>query len=610
MSGCTYITEYEKSFREKDIADCEEITWYRDKDGDGFGGEYEYNDENDLGDDVFKQCGDLEAPNSSDDTGEDAIAYVNKSGDCDDQDPDVHPDAAEDCATSYDDNCDGDLNGDDAENCVNWYADADGDGYGSADNFICDCETSDGYPFDSAGDCDDLNADVNPDAEEVCGDGVDNNCDSSANDCGLSSPHDLGGSETIYLGVLSKDYAGTNLGSGVLLAGSNDTAAVILSIEADFTAGDNVGRVDILPFGEGNILTSEATASIWGAEISTMGSSLIGNQDINGDGDHDLLIGASFMTVNGTAGVGAVSVFLGPLEGEITMNEYDYHFMGEASNDRFGDSATVWTGDSKTVWVGAPNYDLPLLNGGAVFIFDVNDGAIQSFSDGVMIASELGSSRFGTALSQAMDANGDGIPDVGVGAKGYDGSRGAVYVFWGEIAENRNALDADVIIRGANAGDEIGEVVDFVGDLTGSGQAELALSSLTSNTVYLFPANQAGEYTTADATVVIEGPADSETGYSMANVGDINGDSWDDFAIGSRIASSVYLLYGPLEGTYNLESDAIVLQDSGSDQVGSAVIPAGDVNEDGLDDFLIGAQISSRNTFKSGSVFLVEGEGL
>jgi hypothetical protein len=74
--------------------------------------------------------------------------------DCDDNDPDVNPDATELC-NGYDDNCDG---------VIDEGFDTDGDGYTSC-----------------GGDCDDSNADINPSAEEIC-DGIDNNCDGAVDE--------------------------------------------------------------------------------------------------------------------------------------------------------------------------------------------------------------------------------------------------------------------------------------------------------------------------------------------------------------------------------------------------------------------------------------------
>jgi hypothetical protein len=56
------------------------------------------------------------------------------------------------------------------------YADADGDGYGDANEMITSCEMIEGYSTNNT-DCDDNNAAVNPEAEEILYNGIDDNCD-------------------------------------------------------------------------------------------------------------------------------------------------------------------------------------------------------------------------------------------------------------------------------------------------------------------------------------------------------------------------------------------------------------------------------------------------
>ncbi|GAP69295.1 por secretion system C-terminal sorting domain [Bacteroidales bacterium 6E] len=133
--------------------DIQQYTWYVDADGDGYG-------------DVTNTVLACEQP----------VGYVMVAGDCDDNNMNVHPDAVEVC-DNIDNDCDGLV--DDADDSVTgttlWYADLDGDGYGDESNVAYACVQPDGYVL-VAGDCDDNDATVNPDAVEIC-DGIDNNCD-------------------------------------------------------------------------------------------------------------------------------------------------------------------------------------------------------------------------------------------------------------------------------------------------------------------------------------------------------------------------------------------------------------------------------------------------
>jgi len=105
--------------------------------------------------------------------------YVANADDCDDLDPDVSPAGTEVC-NGVDDDCDGDTDDDDSDvaDPSTWYDDHDGDGWGDGSVASVACEAPTGTVA-AAGDCDDSDATVNPDASEVCN-GVDDDCDGDA----------------------------------------------------------------------------------------------------------------------------------------------------------------------------------------------------------------------------------------------------------------------------------------------------------------------------------------------------------------------------------------------------------------------------------------------
>jgi hypothetical protein len=118
----------------------------------------------------------------SDDTGgpldKDGDGF-DEADDCDDSNALVNPDQAEQC-DGVDNNCDGTVDDESATDAAAWYPDGDNDGYGDDAASVMACAAPDGY-LASGGDCDDLVAEINPVASEVC-DGEDNDCDGNTDD--------------------------------------------------------------------------------------------------------------------------------------------------------------------------------------------------------------------------------------------------------------------------------------------------------------------------------------------------------------------------------------------------------------------------------------------
>ncbi len=177
------------------------LDYYADLDGDGYGSGA-----------AFGFCSD---PGGT---------YVLLNGDCDDDNIAVNPAATEIC-NGIDDDCDGLGDYDDGIIFLDYYADLDGDGYGSGAAFGF-CSDPGGTYVLLTGDCDDDNIAVNPAATEICN-GIDDDCD------GLGDYDD---------GIIFLDYYadldGDGYGSGAAFGFCSDPGGTYVLLTGDCDDAD------------------------------------------------------------------------------------------------------------------------------------------------------------------------------------------------------------------------------------------------------------------------------------------------------------------------------------------------------------------------------------
>ena len=230
---------------------------------------------------------------------------------------------------------------------------------------------------------------------------------------------------------------------------------------------------------------------------------------------------------------------------------------------------------------------------------------------------ELAKDYIGNSTQIVGDVNGDGYDDILIGGGGNSVNGpmdGETYLVLGKRsgwATGLNVSSADSSFIGENPGDYSGFSVSGAGDINGDGYDDFLIGApfhpgggSNRGMVYVFlgrsnvwPRN--GYVSTADALFVGEMDLDL-AGFDVSGAGDVNGDGYDDFIIGALngfpggyTMGKVYLVFGSptgWSGTKVLsEAGASFFDDVDFSRFGTFLARAGDVNGDGLGDFLIGA---------------------
>jgi hypothetical protein len=353
----------------------------------------------------------------------------------------------------------------------------------------------------------------------------------------------------------------------------------------------------VLPQQQGAVaLLNHANLTISGAAAGdTSGYSVAGAGDVNGDGRDDVIVGAYLSAANGAMS-GAAYVLYGKATPSTVILDY----------------------------TGLPA------------------------ADGYLIKGAAAGDEAGAHVASAGDVNGDGKADIAVGAIGAAANgagSGAVYVLYGKatpttITLNNTALPAadGYLIKGAAAANLAGFAVGAA-DLNGDGKGDLIVGALSaspngggSGAAYVLY----GDATPATVTLsnsalpasrgyLIKGAGvGDQAGWSVAGLGDVNGDGLADAAIGAYTADAngtdsgaAYVLYGAATASTVTLSNAalppavgyVMRGASAGDFAGSSVAGAGDVNGDGRPDVVVGAQRALTGGVQTGASYVLFGFG-
>jgi len=238
----------------------------------------------------------------------------------------------------------------------------------------------------------------------------------------------------------------------------------------------------------------------------------------------------------------------------------------------------------------------------------------------------------GYCLGGGGDVNGDGFDDMLIGAPAGNeevlSNPGHVYVVFGKASpdwgsEFRLAKQADASFDGEEQHNFAGLSLAIIGDVNQDGYDDIVCGSpyndygnTDAGKVHLILGRPSGwnlgvNLSQADASFYGK-RSEGLVGYAVDGVGDVNGDGVMDFAIGARGEAGAYLIFGRKNVDWGMNfdlrnADVHFESDQWDDWTGWRVSRAGDVNQDGFDDMLVGAP-RHRNTDKyQGRVSLILG---
>ncbi len=333
---------------------------------------------------------------------------------------------------------------------------------------------------------------------------------------------------------------------------------------------------------------------------SYVGDAVAGVGDINRDGFDDVLISAP--NANSFRGK-AYIIFGSPsLSGSINLVDADGSFIGEFDNDMAG-YGVAGIGDVNNdgfmdFAIGAPYNNEAFSGAGQVYLiygnasYGLNTPLNQANAS---ILGELTNDAIGSVIAGLGDVNRDGYEDFAIGSPLYNSSSGRGYVFFGspDLHADMSVTEANLTVDSELANSALGSAITGMGDGDGDGWIDVVISANWYDNgrgkIYLFSFPQHAIFSNVTFSTTSN---NVNLGRACAGIGDTNGDGWDDFLISSNLNSngSIHLYYG--NGSYPTSitdgaANATFFGENDGDSAGHTVARCGDVNGDGLEDFLI-----------------------
>ena len=377
-----------------------------------------------------------------------------------------------------------------------------------------------------------------------------------------------------------------------------------------------------VPEGGGFTMTGIGAGDYSGVSVSSAG-------DVNGDGFHDVLVGAEGADPNGLDRAGASYVVFGndALGSTVPLSSLDgtsgFRLDGFTAEQVSGgnvSSAGDVNGDGFGDLLIGVSADIPAQLHEAYVVY----GGPGPFPEAISLSDLDGSNGFRLpglsdrfTVGQAGDVNGDGFDDLVIGALDE-----AFLVFGrdGGLGESQALSSLDGLTGLRISGLSGLASVGSAGDVDNDGFDDVIIAALDDKTYVIF--GRAGRFPGTLDVASLDGndglrvttiESDLDGPHAVSSAGDVNGDGFDDILIGASLADidgtddvgQTLVIFGR-SGGFDANLDASLLtgsamlringfadqSNSGSNkppQSGSSVSNAGDVNGDGFDDVLIGA---------------------
>jgi hypothetical protein len=405
---------------------------------------------------------------------------------------------------------------------------------------------------------------------------------------------------TILTGSAPGDYFGTRVAHAGDVDGDGYPDLLV-------GAGNSTdGRADVYLYLGGPTGIASTPAVTWTGDPAEryFGTVLAGGGDVNGDGYTDVLIGSpgeSRSTI-----IGSVRLYLGGPAGPPTVA--DRTWLGSGGFDEFGTSV-AFAGDLNTdgyddIVLGSPG------SASGFGYVNVHLGSASGPADAPDITwtGEVVYDGFGQGVAGAGDVDGDGYDDVVIGADGYDSYTGRALVYLGGAA-GPAATPATTVV-GEYPFDQFGLSVAGVGDLDGDGYDDIVIGAPFATTfegrAYVYMGSAAG--VAASPVMTWSGTAAyGAFGVSLAGVGDVDADGHADIVIGAygeASSTGAAYLYTGSAGGVSATAAVTWTGETVESYFGCSVAGLGDLTGDGYDDLAIGAVNYDAYT---GRVYVYEG---